>query len=381
MNTTLILCSDSPLSLIADDFTGALDSGVQFVRAGLTTRFVLQQSHGEVQVRVVTTESRNVDESTAVERNHRAVQLCGSTRLFKKIDSTMRGHVGAEIEAVLTASGLARAVVCPAAPDAGRMVEHGRLLVDGIPLHETAFAHDPHWPAHTCMIDELLHRPSTHIESVTPAAIAAAPTAIVYVDARTNDDLAAIARATQDAGALPCGSLGLARAWAALLCTPHPAPPAAPPNFRLPILVVAGSRHPTTHAQLAQLFDAGVESFGPHDALDRIVSALNRRGAAVLRSPSELVAGGASDALAACAARVLHAVELDALVLTGGDTAAAVCRAVDVDAVDIGGELAVGVPWGTIIGGPAAGATIVTKAGGFGSIHLLREIVARHVRG
>jgi len=332
-------------------------------------------------VRVVTTESRNVDESTAVERNRRAARLCSSTRLFKKIDSTMRGHVGAEIEAVLAASGLTHAVVCPAAPDAGRTVEHGRLLVDGIPLHETAFAHDPHWPARTCMIEELLRRPSTRLDNVTPGAIAAAPTAIVCADARTNDDLAAIARAAWDAGALPCGSLGVARAWAALPRTARPAPPAAPPHSRLPILVVAGSRHPTTHAQLAQLIDAGVESFGPHDALDRIVSALNRRGAAVLCSPAEFVTGGTSDALAACAAHILQAVELGVLVLTGGDTAAAVCRAIDVDAVDIGGELAVGVPWGTIVGGSAAGATIVTKAGGFGSIHLLREIVARNVHG
>jgi uncharacterized protein YgbK (DUF1537 family) len=365
--------------IIADDFTGALDSGVQFVLAGMSAALELRAGTAAVDVRVHSTESRNVSEEEAVSRCRAAASTHGHGRLFKKIDSTMRGHVGAEIEALLDAGGIAKAVVCPAAPAAGRTVVDGLLSIRGVPLHETAFAHDPHWPARTSDVAALLRRPCTvmHTAAATAHAIAAAPTRIVVVDARTDDDLARIARAAHDAGALLCGSLGLARAWATILHPSPPPPTVAPPHSSRPLLIVAGSLHPTTHAQIERLKFSGAPMFEHCDDVAHIAAALASQGTAVLRAGREHVAGGVTAMLADCAARIAHALPLGGLVLTGGDTAAAVCHALDADAVRIGGEIDVGVPWGVIVGGAAHGATIVTKAGGFGGDDAIGAIVAR----
>ena len=369
---------DVKWEIIADDFTGALDTGVQFVRAGMSVMFVIQPAQPvqpaqeEADVRVLSTESRNVDEATAAARVHAAVAEHSGRTIFKKIDSTMRGHTGAEIEAVLAARSVQHAVVCPAAPDAGRTVEHGRLLVGGIALHETAFADDPHWPARTSMVAELLRRPCTDLEHVTTQAIVHSPTAIVSVDARTNEDLAAIVHAAHAAGALPCGSLGLARVWANLFAQ-NAAPHTQPPKLARPILIVAGSRHPNTHVQIERLITAGATAFTPHDEISTMRSALAADCTVILRAADEYVDGGVTQELAEVAERLLRMNQPGTLVLTGGETAAVVCTRLAVAAVRIGGEITVGVPWGTIVGGAADGVRIVTKAGGFGDAEVLRS--------
>lgn len=362
--------------IIADDFTGALDTGVQFLQADLSTTFVLQESYEIADAHVFSSESRNVDEVTAAARSRAIAARHSEAMPYKKIDSTMRGHVGAEIEAVLAARGIAKAVICPAAPDAGRTVEHGQLLVDGIPLHQTAFARDPHWPAHTSVLTELLRRPCTHLEHATAEAITGAPTALVSVNARTNANLAAIAHAAHHAGAMPCGSLGLARVWAQMF-ERTPAQRPALPHIEYPALVVAGSRHPITNAQLAHLIAAGAASFTPHDEIAAMRSALIAGRTVILRTVDDFIDGGMTHDLAEAAERLLRIIQPGALILTGGETAFAVCAKLDVTAVHIKGELAVGVPWGTIFGGVADGVTIVTKAGGFGDEHALIRALER----
>ena len=64
-------------------------------------------------------------------------------RWFKKIDSTLRGRIGAEVDALMRATGPRTAVVCPAFPAQGRVVLDRVLLVDGVPVAETPIARDP----------------------------------------------------------------------------------------------------------------------------------------------------------------------------------------------------------------------------------------------
>ncbi|HEU5088808.1 MAG TPA: four-carbon acid sugar kinase family protein, partial [Roseiflexaceae bacterium] len=93
------------LGVLADDFTGALDSGVELVRAGFSAQFQIQPStECSADVLIVSSESRNRLAAEARMRVAEAVARLQGRRLFKKIDSTMRGHVGAEIEVVLAAT-------------------------------------------------------------------------------------------------------------------------------------------------------------------------------------------------------------------------------------------------------------------------------------
>lgn len=380
--------TEIPIGVIADDFTGALDAGVEFVRAGLATILWLQANQQPAAVQVLNTDSRDRDQASAVARAANAAGRLAGHRLFKKIDSTMRGYIGRELETILDIADVPKTVVCPAVIDAGRIVRDGQLWVHGVLLHESHFAHDPRWPARSSRVDELIATASTHLPLATvrsgsanlAQAIAATPTRVITVDACTEADLTAICAAVVAGCWLPCGALGLARAWARQLAVATaPVFPVLPSMPSRPVLVVAGSRHPHTRAQVEQLIASRV--------ITPVVVAVDRERTAELSAQIvALLSAGQSivlypdrtelressqqrklvEMLGTLTARACQAVALAGLVLTGGETASAVCQMVDAAAVNIGGEVNVGMPWGTIVGGTAAGLLVVTKAGGFG---------------
>lgn len=79
--------------------------------------------------------------------------------------------------------------------------------------------------------------------------------------------------------------------------------------------------------------------------------------------------------LAALAAGAIAQAPVGGVVLTGGDTAAAVLRALNCRAVDLGGEVMPGLGWGWLADGPYEGLPLVTKAGGFGREDALLKAV------
>ena len=86
------------LGVIADDLTGALDTGVQFSKWGLSSLFSLKGSvYGEVACVIMNTDSRAVSADIAADRAWRAACLLRGRMLYKKIDSTLRGNLGLEI--------------------------------------------------------------------------------------------------------------------------------------------------------------------------------------------------------------------------------------------------------------------------------------------
>src|SRR5262249_62304028 len=66
--------------------------------------------------------------------------------VLKKIDTGLRGPIGAEIDAAMDALGVEEAFVLPAIPEVGRTTQHGRQMIGGIPVDQTPFARDPHHP-------------------------------------------------------------------------------------------------------------------------------------------------------------------------------------------------------------------------------------------
>src|SRR5258706_2475008 len=130
------------VGIIADDLTGAADTAVQFVRAGWETELQLRGRSSAAQAIAVTTESRGWPARESAEAVSAAVTRlrdANVTHLYKKIDSTLRGQLRAEVHAVVeTWSPRATAVVCPAFPAMGRTVVNGYLRVNGVPVAETA---------------------------------------------------------------------------------------------------------------------------------------------------------------------------------------------------------------------------------------------------
>jgi uncharacterized protein YgbK (DUF1537 family) len=78
----------------------------------------------------------------------------GVRYFFKKVDSALRGHVEAELQAMLEVLPYESALYLPANPSKGRIIEHGQYTLNGRPLHETDFAVDPEFPATTSTLTE-----------------------------------------------------------------------------------------------------------------------------------------------------------------------------------------------------------------------------------
>jgi len=382
--------------IIADDLTGALDSGVQLTKWGFQPVVALGHDVGVSEgALVVSSDSRQVGADEAYRRARAAARRLAGRALYKKVDSTMRGHVGAEIDAVLDALGWERALVAPAYPVSGRTTVDGRHYVDGVLLSETPFARDPLCPMTESRLPALLagqtrrrvgHLPLSVVEQSIDAVIAALDrhdSQIVVADATTQSHLRtlAVALARTESDWLPCGSAGLADEWpAALGCVRQEGDAFAWAWNARPVLVCAGSRHPTTVRQLEHARDQGrltllslepASSGNSRSLISDATSNLRAGRNVAITSAFASYVEGQGEAVAAqlgrVAARILSDFTVAGIILTGGDVARAVCDALEAEAIVIVGEVLAGVPAGLLVSGRLFDLRMVTKAGGFGN--------------
>lgn len=166
------------LLMIADDFTGALDTGVQFAASGVETRVVvgmdgvLSLPAPEVRVLVVDAETRHMAPEAAcavVESLTRQAVDLGVQYIYKKTDSALRGNIGAELTALLRASGEKRLPFLPAYPQVGRTTVGGVHLVNGVPVAESVFGQDPFEPVRHSSVAELIAEQSGVPVHLSPA--------------------------------------------------------------------------------------------------------------------------------------------------------------------------------------------------------------------
>ena len=340
--------------ILADDLTGACDSGAAFLAAGRAVRILLNLAgatlelpHAEA-VLAFTTETRNRSAGEAALRVAGAVEplrvASSGHILFKKVDSAARGHLGAETMAALNASGAALALVAPAFPQAGRTVQGGLLRVRDAAAQDTTVALRDLFPG----VDRaLIASLPVAAEAALEQGIARALTSgirVLLCDAQIQADLdhLATAAARLRQPILWTGSAGLARALAAALPRLHRSEAIPFPHRDGRTLLFVGTDHPVTALQVSHLEDQRPE---PDRAIHRVNWA----------SPSH------HEIRAAFAAAPTAA-----LVLTGGETATFALEALGAASILLAGELAPGIPWGIVEGGVADGCVVVTKSGGFG---------------
>ncbi|MGK5552410.1 four-carbon acid sugar kinase family protein [Actinomadura kijaniata] len=364
------------IAVLADDLTSAGDGAAPFRRAGHRARILLSASAGAPGgVTAVDLGSRLLDEADAATRVREAARLfAGSGLLVKTVDSTLRGHVAAEVHAAWEGSGRRAAVVAPAFPAEGRVTVGGVQHVDGVPVHLSAYARDPVHPVRGSDLAELF-----------PAAVLAERAADVpaLVDAGKMVVCSAVSDADLDrlVAAVPrpdevlwAGSPGLAAALARAHPGPDGAAPAAPPPVRR-LLVVAGSANPVTRRQLAALRALG----GVPEVVVGDPAATARRlrelpgPVLTLRAPAERRPPAAiTRALAAVVSGLVEDGFVDALVLTGGATAVAVLSALGVTGLDLLDEPEPGAARGVPLERPRP--SVLMKAGGFGDDAMLHRL-------
>ncbi|MFD5317634.1 four-carbon acid sugar kinase family protein [Streptomyces sp. NPDC127098] len=417
--------------VVADDLTGANATAAGFARAGLravtagaTWRTdVLTDFAARFDAVVVSTDCRHLPPADAAERVTAAIHAGWPAALVcNRIDSTLRGNVGATTAAALRAvterAGRRAVALCaPAHPGAGRHTVQGRQLLDGVRLEETELAHDPRSPLPTSDIAELLAAQAGRLRSLplplsavtgdpdeltaTLDRLLAAGADVIVADALTTGHLERVATAAAAAGGDGItwvgvdpgpGSLALARA---LGLTTRAA--------GAPVLAVSGSTTRLTRAQLARLraehpvdvvrpvpAGAGAVPDVPATAaaLERAIAAAGPERIVLLATvldDTDIVDATPADAarlpaaLAAVVRRALERRPVDGLFATGGDVSAALLAELGAVGLDVEEELVPLAVAGTFVGGPWNGLPVVTKGGLVGDAGTTAACVA-HLR-
>lgn len=396
------------LAIIADDLTGAMDTAAPVAARGYETVVVAvpDGSAKEAAVVAFNTDSRYLPTEDATVAVRRAISALEASVVYKKVDSTLRGNVSAEVATAVEATGADLAAVAPAFPATGRQTWDGIHRVGERPVAETEFGRDENGPS-TSVLTDLFAGEGHPVEHVAGTLVERGPASversfraaidhhdrppIVVCDARNESHLATIARAGVSLDALFVGSGGLAGTLeldaAAMATDEPPEPPRGEP------LAVVGSVSETTLEQLAAVPEAWLVRVDPLRLLaepravaGEVAARLNRDRPVVLTAATDrstveqTVAAGTERGLSAAAIREqiatgLAAVGADAcrarlpsgLFLAGGDIAVATLESLEATAVSLTGErVDAGVPLGRLVDGVAAECSVITKAGGFG---------------
>lgn len=383
--------------IIADDFTGANDTGVQIRKKGIPLDVLLEvKETGEGNASlVIDTESRVIPPDAAYERTVQVMESVlaqGCHYLYKKVDSTLRGNLQAEIRALVKTYAPELIIFAPAYPAQGRTVLHGRLCVQGTPLLETEIAADPRNPLQADNIQDILrqcvHIPVAHygLPNLEEGNLILKPGAYTF-DTLSAEHLCCIAKAALGSGlkTLWIGSAGLAEGLLSVLYPPQP------------VLAVIGSVSSKTMEQIDYCRHQGVaivcldmgEICEGRDIVPYLAETVwNLKNgkdviltAAASRQDYEKFCaygrthGKSNDELAEITKRtlsealpaILSQVSTAGLFLTGGDTAIAAIYSLKAVGSHIERQILPGFVQGRLIGGLCNDLPIVTKAGAFGS--------------
>ncbi|MDR2510042.1 MAG: four-carbon acid sugar kinase family protein [Spirochaetaceae bacterium] len=386
--------------IIADDFTGANDTGVQVRRRGIEVRVVFsgaQISGG--QSAVLDTESRGLSAEAAAAKitaGCAAVPFERFDFVMKKVDSTLRGNIGAEIRSLAECFNAELIVFAPALPDLGRTTVDGVHLLNGIPVSQTELARDPKTPVREDNITRLLRaafgEPVTHIgaQAVRNNAISLEGGRIFTFDAASNQDMKNIIAAAlaEKKRVLWAGSAAMADN---LLALRRSLPPA---------LGIVASLSSISRAQIHYAEKKGVALvMVPLDeALEKkhIIDEITSQARSLLEDGKDVIVLSASTYDASehgkaekAAARsglsgeqmsewtarlmgeislaVLSGMSVSGVLLAGGDTAMSFFGAAGSEGSSIETEIATGIPLLRLCGGAFDGLKVVTKAGAFGN--------------
>jgi uncharacterized protein YgbK (DUF1537 family) len=357
--------------IIADDLTGAADSGVPFARPAGDVILDLEPDSPTASptgaVQVIDTDTREADPAVVTGRMAAVAGRIGPDDLvLKKIDSLMRGHIDRELRILRKALPDRLLVIAPAVPALGRTIAAGHLRFGAA---GAAIRIADHIPARNP-----LHAGPRDAATAVRTALATGADAVIC-DAETDDDLAALVRGALTTG-VPLLWVGAAGLAAALARSAGRGPSATRTPAATDVLVVVGSHSRMGLAQVKALAEAGhpAVEFTPADLIDgelpsgagtRVVS-LNGDVDPDLRRHAATTLGEI------CAPAVRHA---EVVILSGGATARAVLTAAGIGALHLRGELGPGIvlsrPHGT-----DRPMHVITKSGSFGDEHSLVRLVA-----
>ncbi|MDR2179293.1 MAG: four-carbon acid sugar kinase family protein [Synergistaceae bacterium] len=425
------------LLIIADDYTGSLDTGVQFSRKGVSVRVLTQDqlsfhSPGHegydalgCDVLVIDTESRHIPPREARQRVKNAASEAmrhGVAYFYKKTDSALRGNIGAELAGLLDAGDIeSKSTNCltfvPAFPKSRRVTVGGVQYIDGVKVAESVFAEDPFSPVKFSSVADIVHlQTDTPTENVTRDAYekagAAADAKIIRIlDAESMEDIERAGALLKRGGNLHflAGCAGFAEILPDLLELPK-----SDLTFEKrggSILVISGSVNPITLDQISEGTKYGFSTFTlslpqkldtsypDSDACGLFVGAVKKemeeRGRVIIRTvqarkevpltescarekgiPERELPRRIADNMGTIAARILEETRVDYLAVFGGDTLHSVLSKMRCEGVCPLTEVSSGVVAAKTFSKdqPDHSCIVITKSGGLGERDVLRSI-------
>lgn len=416
------------IAIIADDLTGANDTALQFHLKGCNTQILFDyqavpEGKSYTQAWAISTETRNEDPDYAAKKVYEITQGLlynfNFEHIYKKIDSTLRGNIAHECWATLRALDYDAAVIVPAFPAESRVTIGGYQMLKGVPVERTEFARDPQNPIFESHIPTLLRQQvkeenydeidliqfSTVTKGAGPILVELNELIqqgkkLIVIDAMSRTDLEQIALAIKKCSfnVLPCGSAGLAQAFAGIWLADMSYQHIKKVIADMPVLIVSGSATDITKSQLLKLEEEDdVDAYfvkvpiekvfsEPEDELaQRIADSFKKVGVAVVQvadfncndefldlhqTSKPDLHSTITDYLGALTKKVVDKTDL-ILVSVGGETSYKCCHALNSKNLQIIDEVEPAIPlcldynaqW------------IITKSGNLGSPKTLINIV------
>ena len=400
-----------PIAIIADDLTGAADTAAKLARPDGSVPVALGAELRAVEGRVafaVTTESRACTPDVARDRVLAAARSAlqqGARLVYKKVDSNLRGNIGAEL-AALREAGLGPIILAPAFPARKRTTVHGIALAGGVPVAETEMGRDPESPVAHSNIAKLVLAQDGGLR-VGHASLEAlrgemgllarmlAGCDVLICDAETDADLDLVAAAALalDPPPVLAGSAGLAGAVAGRLLGP-PVRMDWPEGRSGPVLAVLGSSSERLPRQVQAASAAAAAIALPcakftweddllpelNSAIAQAITALRAGGDALVYATGPLPkvpnpVGLVVEHLAHLAFVVVRQAAPAGLLVGGGSTAQAVLAALGVRVVEVDDEPLPGIAAGIAVGGELDGRPVVLKPGAAGGESAIAELM------
>ncbi len=417
--------ASAKLLIVADDLTGAGDTGVQFSKRALKTIIITGNDHiknslKNCDVLVVNTDSRPDPQGVAYNKAYELGKIAKQENIkyfYKKIDSTMRGNIGAEISGLMDSLGISHTFVVPALPSYGRTTVSGKVLINGIPVSDTEFARDPLNPVNESYIPAIISRQTDKstalitLEDIRSGredlvqkigSEMAAGARIIIIDAGSNEDIDLIASVIAEIREtiLFSGCSGLAEYLSKYL------------DFnkeKKSSVVIAGSVSEVTRKQIEFAADkmrvslVDIETFkiftGEKEEERKRVLELARK--ACLRGEDLIIRSAPNDEavsrsvekgretglgrsevsglialfLGEIARDIILKFRIRGMLLTGGDTAIKAAKCLNVSGIIIRDEILHSIPYGYFADEQYKDIIIVTKAGGFGGEDAIFQVL------
>ena len=422
--------------IIADDLTGANDTGVQFAKNGYMTRvLILDDKLKKIEyknvddVLVIDTETREVEESIARDKlaemlKKAKIEVSEKDIVYKKIDSTLRGNIGAEIERILSIFKKQFCLLSPSFPSHQRVTLGGNLIVQDKPLGFSSY-NNKHNIAESFIPSILEKQTKLPIGRIDIKEIQKGKTnitnlitrltnegkKIIIADSSNEKHLRDIVSSGMIFGnkVLFSGSAGLANC----LAETYKKTIESKINFqnnKRPILIIGGSRNPimvdqirhlknnldfaelridireiynNKNKKLNQYTDESLDILKKNHDLIIYTDAPNNEQKAIddeLMEKYKLsykeLENNIKEFLGMLTSNIVKGAIIKNLILTGGDIAISACRELGISKLELLGELLPGIPLTSARYGDNS-LNIITKAGGFGKKDTLYDLIKK----